>query len=386
MKLNPRLKKMAVCMYLYGYKTKVKIARELGISVDTVRRAINEIKVASREDFFVETVLFTIKQMTSLSQYSQLDRKSLINAIGRVDTKDRPKFNQDRLSNIVSMLLCESTDPELESLVMHIKDNYDCRLELIEDVPVAEPVSEKTQEKKKVKWLANQDCVVIMTPNGVTTVQHTHKNYHRIIQLLQLGEFDKAIKMSSVLETITASDEFREGLILIRDNKLFYNSIELKSGIAKRIISDLNDGNDFKFWMPFLNNLMENPESKNINRLFDFLVSSDIEITSDGCFYAWKAVRKDFKDHYTGTIDNSPGKFPTQERDLCCPDDNVLCAPGLHVCSKAYFDNYSYNDSNFIKVKVHPRDVVSIPLEYKDAKMRTCGYHVICEVTREQIQ
>ncbi|EFW4639850.1 helix-turn-helix domain-containing protein, partial [Shigella flexneri] len=33
--------------------------------------------------------------------------------------------------------------------------------------------------------------------------------------------------------------------------------------------------------------------------------------------------------------------------------------------------------------KVHPRDVVSIPIDYNDAKMRTCQYEVVEDVTEQ---
>lgn len=39
----------------------------------------------------------------------------------------------------------------------------------------------------------------------------------------------------------------------------------------------------------------------------------------------------------------------------------------------------SSSGTKIVKVKVHPKDVVSIPVDYNNAKMRTCGYEVIEE-------
>ena len=114
-----------------------------------------------------------------------------------------------------------------------------------------------------------------------------------------------------------------------------------------------------------------------------FLVANDIEITDDGHFIAWKVVTKDYKDCRTGRFDNSPGVVVKMERNQVDEDDERTCSAGLHVCSKSYISYFQGGSDRIVSVKVHPRDVVSIPVDYGDAKMRTCEYLVLEDVTAQ---
>ena len=94
---------------------------------------------------------------------------------------------------------------------------------------------------------------------------------------------------------------------------------------------------------------------------------------------AYKRIREDYKDCYTGTIDNSVGAKPEMPRFEVDEDNNVTCSRGLHVCSESYLDKYS--GERVIKVKVDPANFVAIPYDYSNSKARTCGYEVIEDVT-----
>jgi hypothetical protein len=95
----------------------------------------------------------------------------------------------------------------------------------------------------------------------------------------------------------------------------------------------------------------------------------------------YKSIRKDFTDHYTGTYDNSVGKYVKMDRYKVDPNPNKTCSHGLHVGSLSYIDqiyNNNNNNNNNIIVSciVNPVNVVSIPTDYNGAKMRVCEYKV----------
>jgi hypothetical protein len=52
----------------------------------------------------------------------------------------------------------------------------------------------------------------------------------------------------------------------------------------------------------------------------------------------------------------------------------------LHFCSQEYLPHFGGSDSRVVIVKINPRDVVSIPTDYNNAKGRACRYEVIGEV------
>lgn len=228
-------------------------------------------------------------------------------------------------------------------------------------------------------WNASNKFISISKGREAWNADNSHPKFREALEHLFNDEIEKALDLINIEKAVT---EFVEGKIEIKDGILKYENYVLTSGIAKRIVDRMQEGKDFKFFLPFLNNLMENPSEKAVNRLFDFLEANDIEITKDGYFLAYKKVSPDYKDLYTRKIDNSIGKYVSVPRNQVDEDDNVTCSRGLHVCSKSYLNHYgSCSDNKIVMCKVHPKDVVSIPTDYNNAKMRTCGYTVIKDVT-----
>lgn len=113
--------------------------------------------------------------------------------------------------------------------------------------------------------------------------------------------------------------------------------------------------------------------------IFDYLVNTCVKITEDGCFIAYKKVREDYKDCHSGTFDNTPGNIVSQDRKLCVVARNQACSSGLHVGAWEYV--HRFGGSRILECLVDPVDVVSVPFDYKNMKMRVCRYKVIRDVT-----
>lgn len=113
-------------------------------------------------------------------------------------------------------------------------------------------------------------------------------------------------------------------------------------------------------------------------------------ITYDGCFLAYKSVRNDYKDLYSGTFDNSVGSVCSIPRNKVNANRDEGCGAGLHVGAFDYAKSYGGinvdedgfggdNDggNHLMICKVNPRDVVSVPTDSKFQKLRTCRYEVV---------
>jgi len=61
-------------------------------------------------------------------------------------------------------------------------------------------------------------------------------------------------------------------------------------------------------------------------------------------------------------------------RDNVNPDANETCSHGLHVGAFAYANTFS---ELLLEVEVNPKDVVAVPPDYNNQKMRVCEYKVI---------
>jgi hypothetical protein len=108
------------------------------------------------------------------------------------------------------------------------------------------------------------------------------------------------------------------------------------------------------------------------------LEKCNLPITPDGHFLAYKKVRENYKDVHSGTMDNSVGQVVEMERHEVNDNKDQTCSTGLHFCSQSYLT--SFGGERIVIVKINPRDVVSIPSDYNDAKGRACRYEVIGEL------
>jgi hypothetical protein len=102
-------------------------------------------------------------------------------------------------------------------------------------------------------------------------------------------------------------------------------------------------------------------------------------ITPDGHFLAYRAVAPNYRDIRTGTIDNSIGCKPSMPRNKVDEDPNRTCSYGFHACSFDYLPHYAHANGHVMIIKINPRDVVAIPRDYNNTKMRICTYEVVDE-------
>lgn len=193
---------------------------------------------------------------------------------------------------------------------------------------------------------------------------------------------DKIWAELELLANVSASvNNASNGEVVIKDGNLYYNGEIVHSTLAKRIIWALSEGYDINSSINLLKNIMLNPSKRAVDELYSFLEASTMGVTDDGYILAYKRVRGDYKDIYTGKEDNSPGRTLEMPRNKVDDDKNRTCSYGYHFCSQGYLPYYgsSGRGDRIVIVKVNPRDVVSIPADYKNQKARCCKYTVIGE-------
>ena len=125
---------------------------------------------------------------------------------------------------------------------------------------------------------------------------------------------------------------------------------------------------------PFLENMFKNPFIDAVHEIYDYCKAMDFEITDDGCFLAYKKVRKDIGSIFDkGKTKHKIGEYT--EVKMYDTERTNVCSKGLHFCSKSYLQYYP--GEVIIIVKVNPMDVVSIPVDYNFAKGRCRKYFVV---------
>ena len=210
-----------------------------------------------------------------------------------------------------------------------------------------------------------------------------HVSYGQIKSALKDSSEDELLALCDVkLATKKYVSQDTSGKATINENdEVCYEGQPIHNSIAVKVREFMVEGLPFDSLLRFLERVNLNPSFTARNELFDFLQHKNLPITQDGCFLAYKAVRSDFKDKYTGTITNSLNTVVEIPRNTC--DDNRLreCSEGLHAGALDYVYQYGNQSTNdrILLVKVDPADVVAVPKDYNFQKLRTCRYEVISE-------
>jgi len=217
--------------------------------------------------------------------------------------------------------------------------------------------------------------VTVVIGNKPHTISKTHITYQKVVDAIKAGDWE------TVRDTINPKKvvlNYGAGNIEVQGEKLFWKGTEMHGAIVDRMVQMLQEGFPIEPLANFMQNMMENPSYRAVNELYGFLEKNRLPITPDGHFLAYKRVRIDYTDCHTGKMDNSVGKIVEMERNQVNDDKNQTCSAGLHFCSESYLSHFG--GERTVIVKINPRDVVSIPTDYNNAKGRACRYEVIGEV------
>ncbi len=178
-----------------------------------------------------------------------------------------------------------------------------------------------------------------------------------------------------------------KGIVGVSRHGVTYNGELLHNALTDRMMEILSLGLDIAPWIRFMENLYQNPAEHAREELYLWLEKSDLPITSDGHFLAYKRVASDYYDIYSHTIYNGVGTIVEMPggRQAVDPVRDRTCSRGLHFCSKSYLPHYSGSSGIVLVVKINPADVVSIPSDYDNAKGRTWKYEVVDELPDNKV-
>lgn len=230
-----------------------------------------------------------------------------------------------------------------------------------------------------VATLWSKDNVTIYANGKSYIVGRQFAEYQDITDALRAEDFDRAVELA---DRATAIRKRSDGAFDVVNGIVYRAGVPVHNVITARILEFVEQGLPFGALLKFLENVSLNPSARAVEEGYKFLEHRNMPITSDGCFLAYKSVRADYKDKYSGTIDNSVGQIVEVERNLV--DDNFKneCSYGLHVGCLAYSGPngwYHSSGDKVVIVKVNPKDIVSVPDDHNATKMRVCRYEVIAD-------
>lgn len=224
-------------------------------------------------------------------------------------------------------------------------------------------------------YIIQSNTVTVFIDNRPFTVNDSHMNYHDILNCIKNSDWSRVKSLVDVKQTLI---QYAKGNIQIENDKLCWKGIKINNGLSTRIVSMFKQGFSIEPMIQFMEKVQQNPSEYAKEELYLFLEHNNLPITPSGNFLAYKKIREDYTDCHTGKIDNSVGKTVKMTRSAVDSNRNNTCSTGLHACSLDYLKHF--NGNRTVIVEIDPRDFVSCPIDYNNAKIRVCKYKVIGEI------
>jgi hypothetical protein len=238
----------------------------------------------------------------------------------------------------------------------------------------------KTMTDKNISWIASDQTITVSCDGRTHMLPRTDAYAPKLLEALKAKRFEE---VPYLVSAATRIEKFSDGKFQVRDGEILVDGVAAPAILGRKIKDFADQGLPYEPLVRFARNLQRNPSKRAVNELYQFLEKNQFPIQENGTFVAWKKVREDFKDVHSGTFDNSPGKVVEMPRPQVNEDCNQTCSAGLHVAAWHYAESF-YCGGKMLEVEVDPADVVSVPVDYDNAKLRACRYKVLRVVEQHQ--
>lgn len=248
-----------------------------------------------------------------------------------------------------------------------------------------------------------QSSVTVFFGRDILLATKDHPNFGRIVNALETGE-DNIETLHGLFDVgvgIVKNFQRLSERVTVTHGKLYLDGDEMDTALTQAILRFHAEGNDdFKPLVAFLEKLQQNPNPVSVQQLFRWLRDKHYAFAPDGDFIAYKGVRTGTKgvgyesinagtafvngEVMKGSIPNKPDTIIEMPRSQVTFDPKQGCSTGLHAGNWRYAKEFS--QGAVLRVKINPRDVVSVPTDSNDEKLRVCRYKVLNIVTAEDTQ
>lgn len=242
---------------------------------------------------------------------------------------------------------------------------------------------------EQVKVLSTEKTIVLMYKGETLNLQKdstkTGKYYKAVSDLLEkIEQGEKSIDslVEQFINTKQAIENYTKGNFTIEGGKLVLKGDDevMPSAISKKLLLLKTEGEDYMPLIRFWKKLKKNPSEASRQQLFKFIEANNIPITELGDIVVEKGVTDKgagfLVDSYSEQIDNSVGMIVEMPREKVDPNPDRTCSFGLHVAAPDYVRSW-YKNQTIVECLVNPADVVAVPRDYNETKMRVCRYQIV---------
>ena len=241
---------------------------------------------------------------------------------------------------------------------------------------------------------AGNSNVTVFIPGGDPPVLVCHSsqpNFEAIVEACLAGESEGIEELFDL--GVVVADRFQSlsERVSVSNGHVYLDGDLVDDTLTKQIVRFLDENvEDWKPLVNFFEKVQANPNEHSREQLFRWLDRHDFTITQDGDIVGYKGVAKNSNgvlvsqhsgsaivngEQVNGQIPNEVGSVIEMPRSSVQHDPSVGCHVGLHVGTYNYAKSYARGA--MLEVHVNPRDVVSVPTDSGDQKVRCCRYKVI---------
>lgn len=256
-----------------------------------------------------------------------------------------------------------------------------------------------SQPQFSVSQSENGQTFITVFANGklFPGVDDTHPNFAAIKGAAAASvagipvDADQIADLFDVATAVARRFERLSERVTVENGVIMFDGDPAQNGLSTQILRFMNEGEDFEPLVNFLEKIGTNPNEHSVNQAWDWLNNHDFSIFPDGDVLAYKGVYSDGngglrsgsrghafrngEEVVNDYVTNAVGDVIEMPRSEVMHDPAAACHAGLHVGTYRYATGYARGA--MLKVKINPRDIVSVPTDARGEKIRVCRYTVL---------
>jgi hypothetical protein len=237
------------------------------------------------------------------------------------------------------------------------------------------------------------ETVVAYIDGEMYTANQDHPNYGRILDILRWPNGENVVDLFDVAKTVARKFTYLSERVAVNNGVITFDGDPIHSALTEHILRLLDADEEFVSVVNFWELLEQNPNEHARENLYRWLSASEFTLTEYGYIVAYKGVQAGIDDlgepcywsinsgtaivdgeEVDGQVPNNVGSIVEMPRSSVEFDPAVGCSTGLHAGTEAYARGFARGA--VLTVEINPRDVVSVPTDSSDQKMRVCRYLV----------
>lgn len=238
----------------------------------------------------------------------------------------------------------------------------------------------------------DQINVVVFLNGRMLVADENHPNIKAILDKVTSQDESALVELFDATVAAAVRFEPLSETISVANGRVYVDGDEIDDVYAEQIVRFIREGHDFNPLVKFLEKVYTNNNEhtrKNLSRWLS--ATGGFTIDDDGDIRGYKGLKSDFGSiHHgpaivdgvsvNGSVPNKVGSVIEMARSMVQHNPSVGCSTGLHVGTWGYAQGFS--QGAVAEVKVNPRDVVSVPTDCNDSKMRVSRYKVVRAVSQ----